>query len=621
MSQEDGKRKNDFTRRDFIKAATVAGTAAIGLGSLKASEASPHAPVAATAKDAAGSPPPGGKYNILFILSDQEHYLPDLIGKGHWPGRDRLSKMGTTFTNHQICAAVCTPSRSVIFTGQHIQHTRMFDNTNFPWVSNMSYDIPTIGHMLRQGGYYTTYQGKWHLHEQMHEHFGPGNPVKLIGQDIMEKYGFSDFTGIGDEIGMRLGGYHYDEFVTATTQTWLRTKGKSLNQDGKPWFLTLGLVQPHDVMFYDTDTPGKKVQAARKTISELNRDPDDKVYKKRWRRPLSASRKQAWDAPGRPKAHREYQKCRAFLTGKIPNEDARWQRLQDYYLNCISDGDRSVDRILGELDTLGMLSNTIVIFTSDHGELCGAHGMSGKGSTAYQEQNHVPFIVYHPAISGGKTCQAVTSHLDIVPTILNLAGVEKKVPESTRKKLHGKDMSGLLAAPGKASLHAVRNGALYNFSMWCYLDSDWLGKITAALAEGKKLTKETAPRPTQRNRGAIRTVFDGRYKFSRYFSMTQHNRPQTMEQIFKANDVELYDLEKDPHERKNLSSDKKANGELILAMNEKLNAIIAEEVGEDNGKFLPKISGVNWAFQRFDPLSRAANGIKLRGRDQPVFSR
>ena len=46
--------------------------------------------------------------------------MPDMMGKGHWPGRDRLTKMGTTFTNHQICAAVCTPSRSVIFTGQHI---------------------------------------------------------------------------------------------------------------------------------------------------------------------------------------------------------------------------------------------------------------------------------------------------------------------------------------------------------------------------------------------------------------------------------------------------------------------------------------------------------------------
>ena len=74
-------------------------------------------------------------------MTDQERYLPGLLGQGHWPGRDRLAKMGTTLENHQVNSMVCTPPRSVIFTGQHIQHTRMFDNTDFPWIENLSYDI------------------------------------------------------------------------------------------------------------------------------------------------------------------------------------------------------------------------------------------------------------------------------------------------------------------------------------------------------------------------------------------------------------------------------------------------------------------------------------------------
>ena len=88
-----------------------------------------------------GGAPNAKRYNVLFIMTDQERYLPGLLGQGHWPGRDRLAKMGTTFENHQVNSMVRTPSRSVIFTGQHIRHTRMFDNTDFPWIENLSYDI------------------------------------------------------------------------------------------------------------------------------------------------------------------------------------------------------------------------------------------------------------------------------------------------------------------------------------------------------------------------------------------------------------------------------------------------------------------------------------------------
>ncbi|MCP4313537.1 MAG: sulfatase-like hydrolase/transferase, partial [Bacteroidetes bacterium] len=234
--------------------------------------------------------------------------------------------------------------------------------------------------------------------------------------------GFSDFNGLGDGIGLTLGGYHYDQVSTATAQGWLRQKGQALNQEDKPWFLTLGLVNPHDVMFYNTDEPGQDVQKGPHLHFDIARDPEDKIYKKQWDYPLSPSRKQPWDDPGRPHAHKEFQKCRQSLVGQFPNEDARWKRLQDYYLNCISDCDRSVDRILTELDNLEMLDNTIVIFTADHGELCGAHGMHGKGANAYREQNNVPYIIYHPDIQGGRKCKTVTSHVDLIPTILAMTG-------------------------------------------------------------------------------------------------------------------------------------------------------------------------------------------------------
>jgi arylsulfatase len=465
---------------------------------------------------------------------------------------------------------------------------------------DMSFDIPTIGHMMRDAGYYTTYQGKWHLHRRIHQDFPEGGPLQLVGHDIMEQYGFADFTGIGDAVGDTRGGYSTDQVVTATAQAWLRRKGKSLEASGQPWFMGLSLVNPHDVMFHDSDKPGHIVQGDPPPMMPIARPPDDAIYRKQWALPLSPSRKQAWDEPGRPAAHYEYDKAMGILTGRIPNEDERWRQRQDYYFNCISDNDRSVATIITELENLGMLENTIVIYTADHGELCGAHGMSGKGATAFREQNHVPLVVYHPDLPGGRKSAALTCHLDIVPTILGLTGAAAKQQKAVAAHLHGRDLTPVLSDPRGAAVNAVREGTLYCYSMWSFMDADWLQEVARFEASGRKVTPETIPRPNTKKRSHIRTVYDGRYKYSRYFNSQEHNRPTTIEQIFRFNDVELFDLETDPFEMRNLALNKK-HYDLLLTMNDKLNRLIDAEVGRDDGSYLPDIDGINWAFDRFDP--------------------
>ena len=582
------------TRRELLKSAGL-GVAASTLMAAGVSEA-------AGSKRSEPAPPdaPRGAYNILFILTDQERqFRPGELPRGYrLPGHERLLRSGTLFTNHRINSCVCTPSRSVLYTGRHIQQTRMFDNTNFPWIGSLSPDIRTIGHMLRDAGYYTAYKGKWHLTKEFETVNELGSPTRIFTAE-MEAYGFSDYFGVGDIIAHDQGGYRHDGIISAMGVSWLRGRGKELAAEGKPWFLAVNLVNPHDVMFLNTDRPNEKSQE-KNMRGHIRPEPADPLYAKQWDFELPASYGQALDAPGRPPAHAEYLRSHDGLVGHIANEDWRWRRRHNYYLNCLRDVDRNILALLDELDALGFASNTIVVFTADHGDLDGAHRLHGKGATAYREQNNVPLIVRHPAHAGAAQCKAVTTHLDIAPTLVNLTNVPAEKKAEIMKGLPGKDFSSLLAKPEHAPQDAVRDGALYCYNMFAYIDGDFMEKAVAMAMQpdGKAALKAAAEggtlRPDLRKRGAIRAVFDGRYQFTRYFSPRQHNRPASLESLFALNDVELFDLERDPHELNNLAMDPHKNADLIRAMNDKLNRLIDAEVGEDIGQMLPPNVDGGW---------------------------
>jgi len=590
---EDEKEKGSITRRGFLKA-TGLGAVALGVGAAGNALAGEGTAASDTRGFVPGVAPGKGPYNILFFLVDQERFFrPGELPVGFGlPAHERLWRDGTSFTNHRINSCVCTPSRSVIYTGRHIQQTRMFDNTNFPWIQSLSPDMRTVGDMLRDAGYYTAYKGKWHLTKEFETVNKLGSPTKIFTQE-MEDYGFSDYYGVGDIIAHTRGGYLHDGIIASMGTSWLRGKGRELAGEGKPWFLAVNLVNPHDVMFYDTDAPESPVNRHR-GITHVDRDPKDPLYAKRWDFNLPPNHFQAIDGPGRPPAHKDFLLSHDALVGNIPDEEARWRRRHNYYLNCMRDVDRNIGAVLDELDASGLADSTIIVLTADHGDMDGAHKLHAKGAVAYREQNNVPFIVVHPALAGGKKVSAVTSHLDLAPTLVSFTGVDAAKQAEITKDLPGKDLSGVLKAPDSSGLDAVREGALFCYNMFAYLDGPFLLKAAEYLSKGgdpKKLKDDPKMRPDMRKRGAVRSVYDGRYVYARYFSPKQHNRPDTLEEIHKFNDVELYDTSTDPTETNNLARSKP---ELLLAMNEKMNRLLDAEVGEDRGQMLPGGMDAGW---------------------------
>ena len=581
------------TRRDFLAATGAALTTPL-LTSARSGRERPTPDQ--TTRRAANLAPP---FNILFVFTDQERFRATWPPGVSLPAHDRLQREGVTFLQHYCPAVMCTSSRSVILTGLQTADNRMFENADVPWVKALSPDVPTIGHMLRKAGYYTAYKGKWHLNAM----FDSQEPDRLFTKE-MDEYGFGDYFSPGDIIGHTLGGYQFDPLVASSAVTWLRRNGRPLADDNKPWCLFVSLVNPHDIMYFNTDAPGQQVQDSGKLMSHAARAPQHELYKATWDVTLPASLRQPFDAPGRPRAHGEFDKVWDNVLGNIPPEEARWRRFHDFYINSTRAVDAQLLRILQELDALDLTKRTVVVFTSDHGELAGAHGLRGKGPFAYEEGIHLPFYMRHPDVTGGQSCHALTSHIDIAPTLLSIAGVDAaRAGEVAGRQLPGRNIAPVLGSPRASDPHALRESVLFTYSGLGTNDAslwEWVAKAKAAGKDPKAELKAGGFKPDIKKRGSLRTVFDGRYKLTRYFSPVDRNRPTTLDELYRANDVELFDLQKDPEEMTNLATNREANAQLTTTLNGKLNAVMAAEFGADDGREMPDVPGIDWTIDRVD---------------------
>ncbi len=499
--------------------------------------------------------------NILLITSDEERFkLPEPDGFA-LPARERLRNRGVDFRNYYAASAQCSSSRSVIYTGRHMPVTEIFDNDNMPYIRPLDPALGTVGTMLRQAGYYCSYQGKWHLSKLYKD---PSDPASTT--DALEPYGFSEWNDWGDIDGGAWAGLQIDPVIAGQAVKWLRNRAPVVAKD-QPWFLAVNFVNPHDIMSYDYG--GRRTVAPPPNLAEamVVKPPADlPLYAKQWDVELPTS--VGDDLSGAAPAVREYAAAMQTMFGPVPQEDA-WRSGMNFYLNCTRDVDRSIDVVLDALEASGQADNTVVIFTSDHGELAGSHGLRQKGNLVYDENFHVPLVVCHPDFAGGTT-DALASAVDLAPTLLEIAGMHdwaERFPQLPGRSL----LPALRGEP-------VRDAMLTAVEIVTTLDDGFWRALGAP--DGPARVQQGSLRPDWRKRGFLRGYTDERYTFGRYFSPLEPNRPRSVERLFADNDVVLYDRQHDPYEQVNLAADP-SQRELVAALSARLEALIDAEIGED----------------------------------------
>ncbi|MEX0324361.1 MAG: sulfatase-like hydrolase/transferase [Puniceicoccaceae bacterium] len=307
------------------------------------------------------------KYNILYLCSDQQHWqaLGSVDPFFDTPHQDALRKESVVFENAFCTTPQCSPSRSSMLTGFYPHKTGLMNNDNA--LGGEDTKLPTIGSFLKDAGYQTAIFGKWHLGNE---------PTANSGWDEERKKGPDTKT---TEMGL----------------DYIERHGS----DDKPFALFLMYLDPHDIYHYK---PGK---SSVKT--------DDVELPESWE-------KQDFDSV--PKVHREFMD---HNQGEfIVNADEEiWKGYRDFYRQKVKLYDDHVGRVLDKLKELGLWENTIVVNTSDHGDMDTYHRLVFKGPFMYEHMLRIPMSIRIPGVSP-KLCDYQWVNIDTVPTLLDLAGAD-----------------------------------------------------------------------------------------------------------------------------------------------------------------------------------------------------
>lgn len=519
----------------------------------------------------------GQRPNILLILTDQERHPSLLPPDLPLPHRSDLMERATRFANLQNVTALCSMARGAIYSGQHYQHTGVSENVPIPMSHDLNRAVPTLGTLLQDAGYETAYFGKWHLSKEpwLNTH-NPDHMRKLFAD-----YGF-EYSDQPSEVEGVQGGYKHDGATAAAAARFVHAR-KSRE---RPWFAAVNFVNPHDIMFTQTTARQDETYRFNPILGErITPVPNDPLYHQDLGYGLPSAFGTAGDRD-KPGAHDMFRRVIDTMLGGIPISDQEaWRRHQNTYFNCLRDVDRRIGTVMEALRATGAASNTVIIFTSDHGDLGGAHGLREKGNNIYRQTASVPLAIVHPDIKDGSDSAALASQIDLLPTLLSFAGVTDAERMTQVPMLRGHDLSRAmgqdrgLGAAGRTAAYYQWDSRMYATDQGPILAADAVSQTGLNRLKGLiQLRQAVHEAPT---RDGLRGAFDGRFKFARYFRPQDRSQPNSHEALSKDFDLELYDTAADPDERINLARDPKWRPDL-MRMNALTNVLIAKEVGKDD---------------------------------------
>jgi len=319
---------------------------------------------------------PEQRPNILIIMTDQQRWDTiaahvDRFG-ARTPAMDSMVRGGVVFANAFTTCPICTPARATLFTGKMPSEVDMPGNLGCP-NGPLNYNILTLAHRMANAGYSTAYHGKSHL-----------------GTDLGQLGFKTHFEN------------SHDPTTVAEACRYWRNRDWMIQK--RPFFHVVSLLDPHDIYFLDP-TEERPVE-----LEPWPNAGDDRSTK--------------------PWPQQDYTRGQGW-------SPERWEYYRQFYRSRVEKVDRDVGTLLEELTMGGFGSNTWVIFMSDHGDMGGEHGVGFKGPFLYDCQMRIPLVVMPPrqgypgpwrsALPDGfepRVSEVLCSTLDVLPTVLDIAGLE-----------------------------------------------------------------------------------------------------------------------------------------------------------------------------------------------------
>jgi choline-sulfatase len=494
-----------ITRGDLLKTAAAGAGVLIGAG-----------PAAAGAQALAKQAPAGREVagmNVLVFLTDQQRavqHFPVGWTKRNMPGLDRLQQHGLTFENAFTNACMCSPARSTLLSGyfpaQHgVKYTLETDMSTsaYPDQVPLATSFKNPASVVASAGYTPVYKGKFHCVKPAAQ-----DGTTFVPEDV-NQYGFTRWdpqdAGANQDVSEEGGGVNDNDgrFMNSQGTAAAGTEGaiqylQTVASQSQPFFLVISLVNPHDVLLYP-----KALTTGGYDDSWLQGEIDP---------PATVDE----DLSTKPSVQHQFLKI-FNASAPIPTREMKRNYL-NFYGNLMKSSDAYLVKILDTLTSTGLLHNTLVIATADHGEMGTAHGgLRQKNFNAYEETMRVPLVYSNPRLfPKPEKSDALVSHVDFLPT---LAGLVNAPASGRDSSWEGVDYSDQIL---KRTTKPVQSYTVFTYDDW---------------QSGQNM----GPYPQPPNH--IVSIREQRYKLARYYDVDGKFPDQW----------EMYDLERDPLERTNLA--------------------------------------------------------------------